>query len=33
MGTIRWGDTGEVPVNRVHEFVKISFSVHRNKKG
>jgi len=32
MGAIRWGDTGEVSVNRVHEFVKIS-RVHRNKKG
>jgi len=27
------GDTGEVSVNRVHEFVKMSLRVHRNKKG
>jgi len=27
------GDTGEVSVYRVHEFVKIFLRVHRNKKG
>jgi len=27
------GDTREVSVNRVHEFVKISLKVHRNEKG
>jgi len=27
------GDTEEVSVRRVHEFVKISLRVHRNKKG
>jgi len=26
------GDTGEVSVNRVHEFVKTSLRVHRNEK-